>query len=323
MANNVVISIVVPVFNEEANIRLIYDELIRVMSKVRYDFEILFVDDGSSDNSPTEMERLSSIDPHVHYLQFSRNFGKEAATSAGISEARGDAVIMIDCDLQHPPEVILEFLSRWEGGAEVVIGVRNRSRSDGAIRKIGSYLFYKIMNAICGTKIVPQSTDFRLIDRKVADEFNRFTEKKRLTRGLIDWLGFRRELVFFDADERRHGAAGYSLLKLFDLALSSVVSLSFLPLKFAGYLGVLIVLISGPLGIFIFVQRYIVNDPWGLKFSGPATLAVIIMFLIGIVLICLGLIALYIGNIQTEVNNRPMYIVRNNSDMERFHPNQL
>jgi len=310
MNQNPLISIVVPVHNEEQNVPLIYKELAKVLSETRYDYEIVFVDDGSTDHSTEEMEKLAAQDKRVKFLEFSRNFGKEIATSAGINSAQGDAVIMIDADLQHPPRKILEFLKRWEEGAEVVIGVRNKSKSDGITKRVGSFFFYKIMAAISDTKITPQATDFRLIDRKVADEFNRFTEKNRITRGLIDWLGFRREYVHFDANDRKHGEAQYSTTKLIRLAFSSFVSLSFLPLKLAGYLGIIIILIAGPLGAFIFTQRFIINDPWGLQFSGPATLAVIILFLIGIVLMCLGMIALYIANIQTEVNDRPMYVVR-------------
>lgn len=144
----------------------------------------------------------------------------------------------------------------------------------------------------------------------VVREFNRFTERGRITRGLIDWLGFRRDYVYFIANQRINGDAGYGIFKLIKLALSSFISLSLFPLKFAGYLGIIIVLFSGPLGVFIFVEKYVLSDPWGMSFSGPAILAVIILFLIGIVLACLGLIALYIGNIQAEVVNRPMYVIR-------------
>lgn len=310
MNSNPLISIIVPVHNEEKNVSLIYAELVKVLGETRYGYEIIFVDDGSTDHSVGEIEKLAARDAKVKPLEFSRNFGKEIATSAGIQSAQGDAVIMIDADLQHPPRTILEFLKKWEEGAEVVIGVRNQSKSEGIIKKVGSYFFYKIINIISDTKSVPQATDFRLLDRKVADEFNRFTEKNRITRGLIDWLGFRREYVRFDADERIHGKPSYSTIKLTELALGSFVSMSLLPLKLAGYLGIIIVTFSVPLGIFIFIQKYIVNDPWGFRFSGPAILTVILLFLVGIILTSLGLIALYIANIQTEVNNRPMYVIR-------------
>lgn len=310
MNPNPLISIVVPVHDEEKNVPLVYAELVKVLGETRYGYEIIFVDDGSTDHSVGEIEKLAIQDTRVKLLEFSRNFGKEIATSAGIKSAQGDAVIMVDADLQHPPHKILEFLKKWEEGAEVVIGVRNQSKSEGTIKRVGSYFFYKIINIISDTKSVPQATDFRLLDRKVADEFNRFTEKNRITRGLIDWLGFRREYVRFDADERIHGKPSYSTIKLTKLALCSFVSMSLLPLKLTGYLGIIIIAVSGPLGLFIFIQKYIVNDPWGFSFSGPAILTVILLFLVGIILTSLGLIALYIANIQTEVNNRPMYVIR-------------
>jgi len=306
------ISIIIPIYNEEKNIPLIYAETKKVLGglKDKYDYEIIFIDDGSEDYSIWVLKKLAFMDDKIKYLQFSKNFGKEIATSAGINNSRGDAVIMLDADLQHPPELIREFLEKWENGAEIVVGIRNKNKGEGLIKKFGSFLFYKIINLISVTRIVPQSTDYRLLDRVVADEFNRFTERSRMTRGLIDWLGFRRDYVYFDAEQRINGNAGYSTLKLIKLALSGFISLSLFPLKFAGYLGIAIVLFSWPLGIFIFVEKYILNDPWGMSFSGPAILAVIILFLIGIVLICMGLMALYIGNIQNEVMNRPMYVVR-------------
>ena len=277
---------------------------------MNYNYEIIFVDDGSSDNSVDEIKKLADTDENVFYFEFSRNFGKEIATSAGINNAKGDAVIMLDADLQHPPKLIPEFLKKWESGAEIVVGIRNKNKGEGLIKKFGSFLFYKIINLISATKIIPRSTDYRLLDKIVAAEFNRFTERSRMTRGLIDWLGFRRDYVYFDAEQRASGNAGYSTLKLIKLALSGFISLSLFPLKFAGYLGIAIILFSGPLGVFIFIEKYVLHDPWGLSISGSAILAVIILFLIGIVLICLGLIALYIGNIQDEVMNRPLYVVR-------------
>jgi polyisoprenyl-phosphate glycosyltransferase len=214
---------------------------------------------------------------------------------------------MIDADLQHPAEVIREFLGKWEKGAEVVIGVREKNKGESFAKKAGSFLFYKIINCISDTKIVPNATDFRLIDRVVIDEFNKMTERNRMTRALIDWMGFRRDYIFFKANERLHGVASYSYLKLFRLAFNSMISLSLFPLKLAGYLGIIITFLSGILGIFIFTSQYIMHT---MNYSGSAILAVIILFLIGIVLICLGLIALYIANIHSEVVNRPLYVIR-------------
>jgi polyisoprenyl-phosphate glycosyltransferase len=306
-----VISIVVPVHNEEKNVPILYSELVRVFSLLpNYDYEILFVDDGSTDSSWEEMEKLHNKDNRVKPIQFARNFGKELATTAGIHHATGHAVKIIDADLQHPPQLIPLFIEKWEKGADIVIGIRKSNKKEGPIKKLGSYMFYKLFSAISDTPIIPQGTDFRLMDRKVINEFNKFSEKERITRGLIDWLGFKRDFVEFDAPPRMHGEASYSPLKLLKLAFSSFVSHSMLPLKLAGYLGFAIVCISGPLGLFIFIEKYLLDDPWGLNFTGPAILAVIIVFLVGIILACLGLIALYIANIHIEVTNRPLYVIR-------------
>jgi len=306
------ISIIIPVYNEEKNISLLYAELVKMWREIenKYNYEIIFVDDGSEDNSIKEIKKLVEKDDRVKYLQFSRNFGKELATTAGLREARGEATIMIDADLQHPAESIPRFIEKWREGAEVVVGVRKKNRREGLVKKIGSFLFYKIINAIAEIKITPNATDFRLLDRAVINEFNRFTEKSRMSRVLIDWLGFKRDYIYFNANARRDGKAGYSTLKLVRLALSGFISSSLVPLKLAGYLGIIIVIISGSLGLFIFIERYILDDPWSMGFSYPAILAVINLFLIGIVLSCLGLIALYIANIHGEVINRPMYIIR-------------
>ncbi len=312
------ISIIIPARNEEKNIPLICDKIIKVWDilKHKYAYEIIFVNDGSTDASSAVLEKLGTENKNVKYIEFSRNFGKELALSAGIFYARGDAAIIIDADLQHPPELIPDFIEKWEKGAEIVIGIRNKNKGEGLIKKFGSILFYKIMNSIGETEILPQETDYRLLDKKVIVEFNRFTEKNRITRGLIDWLGFKKDYIYFNAHERINGKAQYNNMKLFRLALASFVSQSLFPLKFAGYLGIFITFFSGLFGLFIFIERYILNDPWGMSFSGPAILAVIILFLIGIVLSCLGLIALYIASIHTEMINRPIFVIRKKGNLE-------
>lgn len=301
------ISIIVPVYNEEKNLPHFFEVLTEALKKISYEWEVIFINDGSTDQSLTVLQEISQNETRVKTLDFSRNFGKEIALTAGINNAQGDACLMIDADLQHPMEKIPEFIERWEKGAEVVIGVRERNKGEGIIKKICSSLYYRIINNISEIKIVVRGTDFRLLDRVVVDEFNRLSERNRMTRALIDWLGFKREYVYFEANERFQGNASYSFIKLIRLAFNSMISLSLLPLKLAGYLGIIIMSISGILGIFIFSQKYIIKQ---MEFTWPAILAVIILFLIGIVLICLGFIALYIANIHTEVSNRPLYILR-------------
>ncbi len=314
------ISVIIPVYNEEGNIARIWSELSAVFAGLAYDAEFIFVDDGSRDASRERVQTLITHDKRVRYIGLSRNFGKEMALTAGLFEATGKAAIMIDADLQHPPRLILEMIARWEAGAEQVIGRRNGNGGAGLVKGLGSRLFRRIMKAIGEKHFLSDTTDFRLIDRAVIEEFKRFGEHRRLTRGLLDWLGFRQEFIVFRADARHSGQAAYSTRKLIHLALSAFISQSLFPLKFAGYLGIMIILFSGPLGLFIFIDKYILDDFSGLYFSGPAILAVINLFLIGIVLSCLGLIALYVGNIQTEATGRPLYVVRERTSFVAKRP---
>lgn len=306
------ISIIIPVCNERRSLPELYRRIGEAMVGLaeRYDYEMIVVDDGSTDGSDQIVASLAQGDSRVQQIIFSRNFGKEIATSAGLAFAHGSAAIMLDADLQHPPELIPEFLQLWEQGAEVAVGVRKTNQGEGKVKRMGSWLFYRIMAKIAEIDVTPNATDYRLLDRQVIDEFNRFTERNRMTRALIDWLGFKRDYVYFDAPRREGGAASYSIRKLIRLATVSFVSLSLFPLKIAGYLGVIIVMVATLVGGFMVVERYILNDPWQLAFSGTALLAVMILFLVGIVLACLGLIALYIAHIHDEAINRPLYVVR-------------
>lgn len=308
MNQKALISIVVPVCNEARNIPATHEKITSLFSTLPYRCEIIFVDDGSLDNTPVELSHLSAKDKTVKVIRLSRNFGKEAALSAGIKHATGSACLMMDGDLQHPAEKIPEFIEKWENGAQVVIGIRKNHRS-GIIKRLGSYLFYLSINTISETPIKPGATDFRLIDRTVIDEFCKLTEINRMTRALIDWLGFKREYIYFNAEKRIHGKARYGFFKLLKLAISSYVAHSLMPLKLAGYLGVFIIISSSILFSFMFIEQYVLGDPWRLMFTGTAYLAVAILFLVGIILCCLGLIALYIGNIHTEVTKRPLYVI--------------
>ncbi|MDO8241047.1 MAG: glycosyltransferase family 2 protein [Candidatus Moranbacteria bacterium] len=306
------ISIIIPAHNEAKNIHPLYEKLEKIFQTLsdKYAHEIIFINDGSTDETGSEIEKLVIEDSAVQYIDFSRNFGKEVATTAGLNNCSGDACIMIDADLQHPAELIPKFLEKWEQGFEVVVGVRKKSKNISLLKALGSKLFYKILNTIVEEPVMPNSTDFRLLDRVVIDEFNRFTETNRMTRGLIDWLGFRRAYIHFEANERLHGDASYSFWKLSKLALNSFVSLSFVPLKLAGYLGLLTTLLSGLSGLYVLIGKYILHWEFASTFSDSESLAILIIFLVGILLISIGLISLYIANIHIEVIKRPMYVVR-------------
>jgi polyisoprenyl-phosphate glycosyltransferase len=306
------VSIIIPAHNEEKNISLVYGELQKTLNTLRekYSFEVFFVNDGSSDGTLSEIEKIAAADQNVKYIDFSRNFGKEIATTAALNSCQGDACIMVDADLQHPIELIPEFIKKWEQGAEVIIGIRKKNKNISWIKKIGSRVFYKIINEISEVNVVPNATDFRLLDKKVVEQFNRFTETNRMTRALIDWLGFKRDYIYFDANERINGDASYSFWKLLKLAINSFISLSLFPLKLAGSLGIMITLVSGIAGVYIFFGKYVFHTYFASTFSDAENLAILILFLVGIILMSLGLMAFYVANIHSEVINRPMYIIR-------------
>jgi len=306
------LSFIIPAYNESANVMPLYTRLQSVLKPLsdRYTFEILFVNDGSKDTTAEEVTKLTKADTRVKLIDFSRNFGKEIATTAGLHHCTGDACMMIDADLQHPAELIPDFIAKWEEGSDVVVGILKESKSDSWVKKIGGKIFYVILNKISDTEITPNATDFRLLDRAVIDAFNEFKETKRLTRGLIDWLGFRRTYIFFDAEERLHGTASYSVWKLLKLALNSFMSLSLFPLKVAGYIGIFITSFSLIAGSYIFLGKYFFKWYWALTFSDSEDLAIFIVFLVGIILMSLGLISLYIANIHEEVIKRPLYVIR-------------
>jgi glycosyltransferase involved in cell wall biosynthesis len=307
---------VVPVHNEAENIPILYQALTETAKQVSYLIELIFIDDGSTDRSLDVLETLAHGDKRVRIIEFARNFGKEAAVSAGLHVAIGDAVITLDADMQHPPELMLKMLKKWQNGADVVVGLRAYSEKETWHKKLFSWLFYRAM-AISGVKqITPRATDYRLVDRKVVDAFKAMTERNRMTRSLLDWLGFRRKYIYFEAPPRANGQASYGFKQLVSLAINSFTSHSLLPLKFAGYLGAAILFSSGLLGVFMYFTKYIWGDPYHLNFTGTALLATLVVFLVGLVLMCMGLVAMYIARIHSEVANRPLYVVRRDTLLE-------
>lgn len=308
------VSIIIPVHNEAPNLNPLYRELVRCIERLSYKFEFIFVDDGSTDDSVERVEGLARKDRRIRLVEFARNFGKEAAISAGLHAAKGDAAIMIDADLQHPPNLICKFIDEWQKGADVVVGVRKYSKKEGWFKRWSSDRFYQIMQKIAHTKITPHASDFRLVDRKVMDVFSRLTERNRITRGLIDWLGFHRAYVPFEAGTRLAGERSYTIRQLFKLAMNSFTAYSLLPLKLAGYLGLIILALATPTAIVMYVERFILDDPFGWQLRGTAMLAILLVIMVGLVLACLGLISMYIASIHAEVTNRPLYVVRRHMD---------
>jgi len=304
-----IISIVIPVYNEAKNLPNLHMRLEAITSSLpSFDWEYIFVNDGSSDNSLEVLKKLAHTDKKLKVLDFSRNFGKEIALTAGAHEAKNsDAVVCLDADLQHPPELIPTLINEWDLGAEVVVTIRTEIEKQPILRRVGSYFYYWLMRKISGIDLRAKTTDFRLYDKKVIHAFSHATERERMFRGIMDWMGFRRSYVEFKANARVQGQVGYSYGKLWRLAVNSITAFSLWPLKLAGYFGILISIISGGLFIWMFAN-YIVLNIW--IYTPLAMVVVVNTFLIGIVLIALGLMALYVGVIHTEVINRPLYIIR-------------
>jgi polyisoprenyl-phosphate glycosyltransferase len=307
-----VISLIIPVHNEQDNLEWHHGVIAEYFNKRELTYEIVYVDDGSQDNSLEIIKSLHKAHPeHIRYIALSRNFGKEAAVSAGIHSSKGKATVIIDADGQHPIELLDIFVDEWHKGYDVVIGRREANKGEGAVKKYGSKLFYFMLRLISGkSSTLPGSTDFRLIDQKVVAEYNKLTERNRLARNLIDWLGFKQSIVPFSANERHAGKASYSFRKLTKLALDGVVAHSTRPLKFISLLGFLISTVSVIAATFLVVESYILDDPLHLGVTGVAILALFLSFLIGIVLVCQGLLALYLESVYYETQNRPLYVIR-------------
>jgi glycosyltransferase involved in cell wall biosynthesis len=310
MSSRQLVSIIVPVYNEAPNIPVLHDRIRKIAGKLPYAFEYLFVDDGSRDDSAEAVQKLARKSKNVRLIELSRNFGKEAAVSAGLHAAGGDAAIILDADLQHPPMLINSFLQKWKHGAEVVVGIKRYGRGDSWFKRFSSDWFYRLFRMVAEGEVTPHGADYRLLDRRVINAFGSMKEHNRITRGLIDWLGFRRDYVHFDVAPRLHGQRSYTFRKLFALALHTFTSYSLLPLQLASYLGYFMLLVTIPTGIFLAVDKFVLGDPLTLHVTSAGLLALLNVFLIGMVLACMGMMGLYIARINAEVTGRPLYVIR-------------
>ncbi len=249
------INIVAPIYNESTSLKIFFVRLQKVTKAINgYKWNYIFVNDGSDDDSFDILKSFAEKNKAVKIISLSRNFGKEIALTAGLDAVKKGAVIFIDADLEHPPEVIQELVANWENGAEIVATIRKSFSQRSIIKKFGSKLFYMIINKISDTKMHSNTTDFRLLDEKVVIALKAFTERNRMVRGLIDWMGFEKVFVKFDAPKRSGGSPGYGFLKLFRLAMNSFSSFSLLPLRITGYLGLIITFFSGLLLSYMFFK---------------------------------------------------------------------
>ncbi|WP_191965650.1 glycosyltransferase family 2 protein [Oryzomonas sagensis] len=308
-----VISVVVPVYNEEAVIHESYSRLKGVMEGLDEPYEVIFVNDGSRDATPVIIRDICKSDPTVRLIDFARNFGHQTAITAGMDYASGDAVVVIDADLQDPPEVIPEMIATWREGFDVVYGQRAQRKGETLFKRFTSAAFYRILQKLTDVEIPVDTGDFRLIDRKVCDALKRVKERNRYVRGIISWLGFRQTGVEFVREKRFAGETKYPLKKMLRFAFDAITSFSYKPLKVATYIGSTVSL-GGFAYLLVVLYLKLFTTA---TVTGWASMMAVTLFFNGVVLMMLGIIGEYIGRIYDEAKGRPLYVVREEVNFAR------
>lgn len=310
------LSVVAPVFNEAGNLREFHARVTTAMLATASGHEIIFVDDGSSDESAEVVRRLCREDPAVRLLSFSRNFGHQAAITAGLDHARGRAVIVMDSDLQHPPELIVRLVDRWREGYEVVYTVREDTADATWLKKLTSCCFYKVLNYLAQTPIPAHGSDFRLLDRKAVDAFKSLRERARFMRGLSSWVGFKTVAVPYVADRRRAGSSSYTFRRMLRLATDGVTSFSTTPLHLSLYLGVLEALAGFVYGLYVLYMRFATDE----VVPGWTSVILVVLWSGGVQFIMIGVVGIYLGKVFEEVKQRPIYLLRETIGVEGVAP---
>jgi glycosyltransferase involved in cell wall biosynthesis len=300
------ISCVVPCLNEEANLRVLIPALIAVLRPLAPRYEIVVVDDGSSDGTPELFAEWANAHPEIAYLRLSRNFGKEAALSAGIESARGQVVVCLDADLQHPPALIPQMLDRWSQGVDMVYAVRQTRDDESMFKRVGSKLFYRLMRSPNGLQVPENAGDFRLMDRRVVDALRMLPERDRFMKGLFAWVGFPSEPFYYRPPERLHGTSTFKPFKLVQFAFDGLTAFTTWPLRMLSLAGMGLSLLAFAYGLFVVVKHWIYGDP----VQGWATLVAVVLFFAGVNLMSLGVVGEYVARIFSEVKARPVYLVR-------------
>jgi glycosyltransferase involved in cell wall biosynthesis len=300
------LSLVVPFYNEEGNLEVFFERASQTLSAMDVSWEMVFVNDGSSDDSLTEALRLHEQHAEVIVIDLSRNFGKEIALSAGLDHASGDAIIEIDADLEHPPEVIVDLVDKWREGFQIVFAKRNSRLAESLPKRVSARIYYKIFGWLSNIENHDKLGDFCLLDRCVVDKLTKFPEHNRFMKGLVAWTGFRQGFVTYELGSRTSGKSKWNYWRLWNFALEGITSFSSMPLKLWTYVGVFIASLAF-LYTVIIVTRVIFL---GIDVPGYASLLSVVLFLGGVQLIGLGVLGEYIGRIYTEVKNRPLYIVQ-------------
>lgn len=299
------ISMIVPIFNESKVIGEFYRRASAALKSLEeMDCEIVFVDDGSHDDSYHQLADLAAADPRVRVLKFSRNFGHQIAITAGLDNARGDCIVIIDADLQDPPEVVVEMVAKWREGYDVVYGKREEREGETFLKLLTAKLFYRLLSKMVRIEIPNDVGDFRLMSRRAAEQLMRLREKDRFVRGLVSWIGFKQTGVTYNRDKRFAGYTKYPLSKMMKFALDGITSFSTVPLKLATWFGYAASALA-----FLYLASVFIQKAIGITVEGWATIMVGVLFMGGVQLICLGIIGEYIGRIFNEIKPRPMYIV--------------
>lgn len=312
MSDKVMHSVVVPMYNEELVVLETYKRLKQVMDSVQEPYEIVFVNDGSRDKTAAIISEICETDKNIKFVDFSRNFGHQVAITAGMDFAEGDTIVVIDGDLQDPPEVIPKMIEKWKEGFDVVYGKRTERKGETFFKKFTSKAFYRFLRKMTDVDIPVDTGDFRLIDRKVCDALKRINEKNRYIRGLISWLGFKQSAVEFSRDKRFAGETKYPLKKMLRFAFDAITSFSYKPLKLASYAGMFLSLFSFIYLLIVLYQRVFTNK----AIQGWASTMAVSLFFNGIVLLILGIIGEYIGRIYDEAKGRPLYVIRQTKNFE-------
>ncbi|MDQ3336689.1 MAG: glycosyltransferase family 2 protein [Myxococcota bacterium] len=300
------LSIVAPAYNEEKNLAAFIAAIVPALEAIGETFEIIFVDDGSRDGTLGMLAAASSQDPRIKVVGLARNFGKDVALSAGLAHTSGQAVIPIDCDLQHPVELIPAFVAKWREGYDMVLGVRSKRDEEGFLRRSASRTYYKIMGWMTSVEIPPNAGDFRLIDRKIVDVINQMPERHRFMKGIFAWPGFKVASIEFQANVRANETrTSWSFFKLWRFALDGLFSFSTAPLKLWTYVGILAALGGFVYGAITVIQKLF----FGIDAAGYASLLIVVLFFSGLLLISNGIQGEYIARIFEEVKNRPLYVV--------------
>ena len=300
------------------NIKPLYGRLLEVLTQISPNFEIIFVDDGSKDRTVEEVLTVRNQDERVKLVSFSRNFGHEMANTAGFRAASGEAVVIIDADLQDPPELIFQMYQKFTEGFDVVYAKRKTRKKESILKKTTSKMFYRVLKAMSDTEIPLDTGDFRLLSRRAVNEINHFREKNRFFRGLTHWIGFNVTYVYFDRDERNAGETKYSYIKLMKLAVDAIVSFSYKPLKLFSLVGFVSAGFGFLMMLFWIVRKLIYGNPT----DGWTSLVTIMLFFFGIIMMQISVVGEYIARIYEEVRERPLYIVGRMEGIEK-DPNPI